>query len=204
MATSYLFFASSNHGMSQDDLLAELKKVYANNSDYNADICEHPIAQMWQWTLPFAYEKAIRASLNMYRAEEIIRLYFDPLYFASSCGLPTAVTKEEVEKQEEAVRHWLVEGLPWSGPAAKALPNEIKERIFNGAVYLEAAKDSLKDTSMRVWNLMMWAEIEARRLANRPEVLAHLEQVLRSKKVSSDICIHNLIKTHCPICPSHN
>ena len=107
-------------------------------------------------------------------------------------------------KQEEAVRHWLVEGLPWSGPAAKALPNEIKERIFNGAVHLEAAKDSLKKTSMRVWNLMMWAEIEARRLANRPEVLAHLEQVLRSKKVSSGICIHNMIKTHCPICPSHN
>jgi hypothetical protein len=201
MATPYEFFATSTHGRSQEDLLAELKRIYSTMTDYQADISQDPICQMWQWTLYNAYEMAVQVSLDMDRAESIIKSHYEPLYFAATCGLPAAKTKAEIEKEEEAVRNWLVEGLPWSGPAAAAVHTDLKVRIINAAVNLNAAKSSLRSTALKTWNRLMWFEIEARRLANRPEVLAHLEQVLRDKKVSSGICIHNLVETHCPICP---
>ena len=202
MATPYEFFATSAHGKSQEECLAELKRIYSTLTDYNADISKDPVCQMWQWTLYNAYEMAVRVSLDMDRAEHVLQTHFQPLYFAAGCGLPVAKTREEIQREEEAVRHWLVEGIPWSGPIADAVNTDLKVLIFNSAVNLKAAESSLRSTALRNWNRLMWFEIEARRLANRPEVLAHLEKVLRDKKVSSDICIHNLIENQCPICPS--
>jgi hypothetical protein len=201
MATPYEFFATSNHGRSQEECLAELKRIYSTLTDYNADISKDPVCKMWQWTLYHAYEMAVQVSFDMDRAEDIIKSHYEPLYFAAGCGLPAAKTKEVIQKEEEAVRHWLVEGIPWSGPAADAVNTDLKVLIFNSSINLKAAESSLRSTALKTWNRLMWFEIEARRLANRPEVLAHLERVLRDKKVSSGICIHNLVETHCPICP---
>lgn len=204
MATSYEFFAKSNHGKSQEECLTQLKNVYSTLTDYNMDISKDPIFQEWQWTLYDAYEMTVRLALNMERAEEVLRSHYEPLYFAASCGLPAAKTKGQIQKEEEVVRQWLIEGIPWSGPAATAVNTDLKILIFNSAVCLPTAEYALRSNALKNWNKIMWFEIEARRLANRPEVLAHLEKVLRDTKVSSGVCIHNLIKTHCPICPSHN
>lgn len=202
METSYGFFATSNHGKSQEECFAELKRVYSTLTDYNVNISKDPIFKEWQWTLPDAYEMTVRLSLDMERAEEILTSHYEPLYFAASCGLPAAKTQEQIEKEKEVVRHWLVEGIPWSGPAAAAVNTDLKVLIFNSAVSLSTAESVLRSNALKNWNRIMWCEIEARRLANRPEVLAHLEKVLRNTKVSSGVCIHNLIQTHCPICPS--
>jgi hypothetical protein len=202
MATSYEFFAKSNHGKSQEECLAQLKRIYSTLTDYQADISKDPIFKEWQWTLPEAYEMTVRLALDMERAEEILTSHYEPLYFAASCGLPAAKTREQIQKEQEAVRHWLVEGIPWSGPVADSVNTDLKVLIFNSAVSLPTAESALRSNALKNWNRIMWFEIEARRLANRPEVLAHLERVLRDTKVSSGVCIHNLIETHCPICPS--
>ena len=197
MTSTYQFFCQSLHTTSAEECLARVKTEY--EAARPSSVCQCSSARLWQWTLPGAYEQAIKCSLDLTLAHDVVEAYIDPLVFASKCGLPKAIPFDFVVDIREAADMWIESGLKIKSEYAAAVPHELKELIFARSINIDAAVRSLDASVNSAWQTMMWAEEAARaHLASTPIFnfmvkTVQMKHKLEMHGVLTSMCKHNML-----------
>jgi hypothetical protein len=200
MATNYQFFCESLHGVSYDDCLAKVKTEFEIMRPRAECPTQCPHSSQWRWTIPGAYSKAVKKSLDQRTAYEVVEAYTDPMIFASKCGLPAAASFETVMDMRFNALTWIDEGLTLDNPRAENIPLDLKDLIFTRAISKNRAEQSLDKSVKLEWGRLMWVEIMAQQHANSVPVFDHLVKVIHMKEtlekndVITSICVHNMLK----------
>jgi hypothetical protein len=197
MTSTYQFFCQSLHTTSAEECLARVKAEYDTIRPLYAHQCSS--AKLWQWTLPGAYEQAIKYSMDLVIAHDVVEAYIDPLVFASKCGLPKAIPFDFIVDIREAADMWIESGLKLKSEYAAAVPQELKELIFARSINIDAAVRSLDASVNSAWQTIMWAEEAARaHLASKPTFdfvvkTVQMKHTLEMHGVLSSMCKHNML-----------
>ena len=197
MTSTYQFFCQSLHTPSAEECLARVKAEYDTIRPLYAHQCSS--AKLWQWTLPGAYEQAIKCSTDLSLAHDVVEAYIDPLIFASKCGLPKAIPFDFIVDIREAADMWIESGLKIKSEYAAAVPHELKELIFTRSININSAITSLNASVNSAWQTIMWAEEAARaHLASKPTFdfvvkTVQMKHKLEKHGVLTSLCKHNML-----------
>lgn len=202
MQPTYAYFkrATTQTKETYNDLLSILKKNGLNDVE---------AFTKWGWTIPGMYEHLIRNSVSLDISKDVLENYLQPLEFASTLGLPRAITADEVKQLRVAAMKWLSEGMNMHDTT---LSDVVKELLFTKSINFDIAFRSFNKRVHEEWNRVMWASCAAREHLSNEIVLEHMTKVIETKKryeeagLYYEVCVHNMLKASsltcyaCPIC----